>query len=220
MRFVRYVGHFICGLICAAVLASCGTEPPEVGKQDAPQPESRAVDTDPDMIARRVVAENLGLPVEDIVVISAEAREFSDSSLGCPAPDTAYLQVLTPGHQVIVEGDGRRFDVRVSGTSGKICHRRKSAPPTPDRSRDAATSELINRTIEHLASVLNLDSENIRVTGIQPYLPSTLLTGCSPECGPESKACGNVVRLSAEGRDYTYFVGDDRTMPCPPILTS
>ena len=85
---------------------------------------SRAV-RDPQTIARELVADSLSLRPDQVSIISLEAQDFSDSSLGCPAPGMSYQQVITPGHRILVEADGRRFDVRVSGDHGKICHRRK-----------------------------------------------------------------------------------------------
>lgn len=79
----------------------------------------------PETLARRLVADMLSLPPDQVVLISVESQDFSDSSLGCPAPGMSYQQVITPGHRVLVEADGRRFDVRVTGEHGKICYRRK-----------------------------------------------------------------------------------------------
>jgi hypothetical protein len=42
----------------------------------------------------------LGVPVETVAAVSAEHRFWPDSSLGCPAPGQAYLQVLTEGYRI------------------------------------------------------------------------------------------------------------------------
>ena len=31
-----------------------------------------------------------------------EQTEWRDSSLGCPKPDVSYMQVITPGYQVVL----------------------------------------------------------------------------------------------------------------------
>ncbi len=82
-------------------------------------------DTTPEKTALKTVSDLLGIPPESAEIISIVVKDFSDSSLDCPEPGRSYLMVITPGHQVIVEADGRRFDVRVSGKSSKICYRRK-----------------------------------------------------------------------------------------------
>ena len=57
-------------------------------------------------------ASQLGVPIDEIVVVSAEAKEWSDASLGCPQEGEMYAQVITPGFQIIVEGAGRQLDYR------------------------------------------------------------------------------------------------------------
>jgi len=52
------------------------------------------------------------------VVVSAEAVEWPDSSLGCPQPDMMYLQVITPGYQVVFEVDGKQYDMRATKAGG------------------------------------------------------------------------------------------------------
>ena len=82
----------------------------------------------PEAIALQSVADALGIAPTGARVISSEFRDFPDASLGCPQPGMAYAQVITPGYRVLVEADGRRFDVRVAGTQGRICYLRKRAP--------------------------------------------------------------------------------------------
>jgi hypothetical protein len=82
----------------------------------------------PEAIARRAVSDALGIAPSGTRVVSTEARDFPDGSLGCPQPGMAYAQVITPGYRVLVEADGRRFDVRVTGNHGRLCYLRKPAP--------------------------------------------------------------------------------------------
>jgi hypothetical protein len=77
-------------------------------------------------VAQRVVGGHTGRNYKEVVVISVEVVDFSDSSLGCPQPGMAYLQVITPGHKVVAEvssgsASKQKFDVRVAGGHGFIC---------------------------------------------------------------------------------------------------
>ena len=114
-------------LLLAIAAASClvGCAKPESSGSDAPQQEG----SDPQTVARRLVAEMMSLPLDQVEAISVEQQDFSDASLGCPSPGMSYAQVITAGYKVLVEADGRRFDVRVTGEYGKICHRRKPGAP-------------------------------------------------------------------------------------------
>ena len=95
----------------AWLLVACTTDtPPESVKN-------------PETVAKELIGEFLDVPAADITLVSLNAQEFNDSSLGCPEPGMSYLQALTPGYRVVVEADGRRFDVRVSRGYGRICRR-------------------------------------------------------------------------------------------------
>ena len=44
--------------------------------------------------------------VAAVTVLSGQAVDWSDGSLGCPEPGKSYTQVLTPGYLVIVDAGG------------------------------------------------------------------------------------------------------------------
>ena len=56
------------------------------------------------------IAEDLGVPVETVQVVSMEPRNWPDSSLGCPQPDMLYAQVVTPGYLVLVDVSGEQIE--------------------------------------------------------------------------------------------------------------
>lgn len=51
-----------------------------------------------------------GLPAEDIRLVSMEAMEWSDASLGCPQEGFMYAQVITPGFLIILEAEGQQYE--------------------------------------------------------------------------------------------------------------
>lgn len=117
-------------LLCSALIVGCsGSGNPST------EPVAGAATTNeqgPEAVARRIVAEHTGTAPEDITIISVEAVEFSDSSLGCPKPDMAYLQVITPGHKVVAStaaDNTRLLDVRLSGRHGFVCEPQAKSPP-------------------------------------------------------------------------------------------
>jgi hypothetical protein len=64
----------------------------------------------------------LGVDPSAVKVVSAEARTYGDSSLGCPRPGEMYTQAVVDGYQVIVEVNGTRLDYRGSGPGRfRIC---------------------------------------------------------------------------------------------------
>lgn len=57
----------------------------------------------------RLLEEIDGLSAEDITLVSAEAVDWPDSSLGCPQPGMMYGQVITRGYSIILEADGETY---------------------------------------------------------------------------------------------------------------
>ncbi|PID85474.1 MAG: hypothetical protein CSA11_00775 [Chloroflexi bacterium] len=56
------------------------------------------------------LAKRVGVNISEVTVVSSESREWSDGSLGCPAPGFSYVQVLTSGYQITLEVDGSPYD--------------------------------------------------------------------------------------------------------------
>jgi hypothetical protein len=61
--------------------------------------------------AVKFIAERLDISPEEIEVMSVQAYEWSDTSLGCPEPGMVYAQVITPGYSVILRAQGETFEV-------------------------------------------------------------------------------------------------------------
>ena len=127
--------------ICSLLIACEGSAP---DAPPGPKPGSMPL-TDPTDIAKQTVADFLSLPLSEITRVSIESKNFADASLECPVSGMAYAQVITPGHRVVVEADGRRFDVRVSGVSGRICRQpagvvRPPTKPSPERTGTAPSA--------------------------------------------------------------------------------
>jgi hypothetical protein len=114
-------------------------------------------------IARQTVALTLGVAPDVTRIISSVPQDFPDASLGCPQPGMAYAQVITPGFQVLVEADGRRFDVRVAGTAGRICYRRKT-PATATDEDQISPRKLAEAARNDLAGRLALPAEAVTIT--------------------------------------------------------
>ena len=137
--------RFAACVVAALLLSGCGdasAPEPEADPMPPSAPTGTPEGTEPTDVARRVVADFLALPMSEITVVSIESKDFSDTSLDCPQPGMSYAQVITPGHRVVVEADGRRFDVRVAGRAGRICRKpanRGQSPGTGEPRRAPTT---------------------------------------------------------------------------------
>lgn len=61
-------------------------------------------------LAREDLARRLGLAPERIRMVSIEAVQWRDASLGCPRPNAKYVQVITPGFKVVLEAEGCAYE--------------------------------------------------------------------------------------------------------------
>ncbi|MCI0399657.1 MAG: hypothetical protein L0332_25405 [Chloroflexi bacterium] len=78
------------------------------------------------------LAARLNLDISDITTVESETVEWSDSSLGCPAPDMAYAMVITPGYRIVLEAQGEQYDYHtdLSGAFA-LCVDGQPAEPLP-----------------------------------------------------------------------------------------
>jgi hypothetical protein len=58
------------------------------------------------------IARLAGVPVDQVVVQSAEAVTFPDGGLGCPVPGMAYPQVQVDGYKIVAVAGGTTYDYR------------------------------------------------------------------------------------------------------------
>lgn len=101
--------------MAGAAPANGPTEPaapatePEQPEEPVSRPPSDAEGPDLDPIVADA-AQRLGIAPEEVAVVTVEARDWPSSALGCPQPGMFYLQVITPGYLVLLEGAGRRLE--------------------------------------------------------------------------------------------------------------
>lgn len=194
----------LAALLALAILSSsaCAADPEPTG---------------PEAIALQAVADALGIPPTGARVITSEFRDFPDASLGCPQPGMAYAQVITPGHRVLVEADGRRFDVRVAGNRGRICYLRKTADRGP--AGEAPPRESGEAARQDLALRLGVPPDAVTVTGLRRLRPGEALPGCGEVCASDAAAgtCGVGIRLRSGARDFDYIALPAGVRPCPDI---
>lgn len=89
----------------ATPMAESGAAPGEEADVDTPE-EERAV-----VAARRALAQQMGVPANELRLISMADAEWPDASLGCPEPGRMYAQVITPGYRVTFEAEDRTYEV-------------------------------------------------------------------------------------------------------------
>lgn len=64
----------------------------------------------PVRLAIAALADDLHIAQSAVEVVAVEPTEWPNSSLGCPQPGRAYLQIVTPGYRVVLAASGQRYE--------------------------------------------------------------------------------------------------------------
>lgn len=169
-------------------------------------------------LAIDALAAELKIPRDGIVVESVTAIDWRDSSLGCPKPGMAYLDVITPGHKVMLSVDGQAYAVHEAKNRAFVCKQAQLAGGL------AAGDELEYRrqmlTAQNdLARRLGVPVKEIHPVGGEKRTWEDASLDC-PEEGvqyAQVETPGWVLKLRHGERDYTYHADAHHTFPCPAI---
>lgn len=66
------------------------------------------------------LASNLGLDVDEIVVVSSDDVEFPDSCLGVAMQDEMCAQAITPGKIIVLKANGLDFEYHISADGSRV----------------------------------------------------------------------------------------------------
>lgn len=109
---------------CASAANTTTTTPPSVSALNpsaspvapaSPNPEAQSVID----ATVREAASYAAVAATDVKVQQLEAREWPDSSLGCPRPGLMYSQIVTPGYLIVVQAGERVLEYH-SDARGRV----------------------------------------------------------------------------------------------------
>ena len=171
-------------------------------------------------LAIDALAADLQIAKDGIAVDTIRAVDWPDSSIGCPQPGRAYLQVITPGHKITLRANGQIYVVHEAKNRAFVCHQTKALGGITPQLELVFGQQLLAAQMD-LANRLGVPAKDIRpVSGEERTWPDASL-GC-PEPGathPPVKVTGWVLTLRHGTRNYTYHTDLQRTIPCPGIAT-
>ncbi|SRR6266851_4185012 len=184
-------------LIMATLLTAAGTGG-DGGAQQAAE------------LARKTLAAELGVAAEAVRVTAVTAVEWPDSSLGCPRKGSQYLPVVTPGHRVVLEAEGRAYTVHVAGARAVTCRGSSSQP------RMVAAVRLADLARRDLAARLKIDPEEVKTSLLRPRSWPDASLGCpKPEASyAQVVTPGFLIELEAAGKTYRYHSDLSRVVFC------
>jgi hypothetical protein len=215
----------------APLLAACQSPP---GSSAHPGAESKplqtsqgrkAPDLDPaiEQRARGALAQ-AGI-AQDLPLLTVDAVEWTDSSLGCRQPGQQYLQVITPGH-VLRFGEGKPdspvHSVHVAGEAAIVCSRALGTGVVqrpPRASRALGLDVIVVDARKDLADRLGLELEKVALHRILPMTFDDNRLGCeappSDELSPPVR--GHQLLFQTSSGNFIYRTDGKRFAPCPPI---
>jgi hypothetical protein len=108
---------------------AAATTPPQaaVAAVVSPVPGSNLSPEEQQVVAAALqdAATQLGVAASELSLQQIEAREWGDSSLGCPQPGNLYSQIVTPGFLIVINSRGKQLEYH-SDTRGRVVLCRES----------------------------------------------------------------------------------------------
>ena len=172
-------------------------------------------------LAIDTLASDLGIDRDSIEVDTVKAIEWRDSSLGCPKPGVAYLDVVTPGHKVILRVGQEIHVVHEAGNRAFRCVQSKNLGGMT-AGRDLTFGPQLVAARRDLASRLGVTERDIQFVAAESKVFPDASLGC-PEPGmqyAQAQVPGWVLSFRRGERLFTYHADAERAIPCPPITSN
>ena len=165
------------------------------------------------------LADHLDVPVTEISVDSVRAIEWRDSSIGCPQPGQAYMQVITPGNKITLRHDGKVHVVHEANGNAFVCVRQKPAVASVTNTLELVWGEQAAIAREDLAAKLNVEVSQIILASARATTWTDTSLGCADpgESYEDIRTEGYVLTLRHGSRNFTYHTDLDRVIACPAI---
>jgi hypothetical protein len=180
----------------------------------APADASAAVE-----VAIATLARELGLPEASIGLEEVLPVQWNDSSLGCPAPGEAYLQVITPGYLITLAAGEETYSVHTDlGGTAVVCADEEEAigEETP---RDPVAAEFTLQARDDLAVRLGIPADEILLVSAEAIeWPDTSL-GCPQEGMDYAQVVvpGYLIVLVAGSQTYEYHTDYQQIFLCESV---
>jgi hypothetical protein len=184
------------------------------GLQERPE---HLVNLDPELAAlveeaKVDLSDRLDVPTGDIVLQSAEAVQWRDSSLGCPKPGMNYLMVVTPGYLIKLEVNDTAYEYHADKDQAFYC----AEPQPPLEAQSGPEQRLLEAAKADLAQRLSIAADQIEVVKVEAVMWRDGSLGC-PKPGmnyTQAVVPGFQIILSTGGQEYDYHADQERAFLC------
>lgn len=157
-----------------------------------------------------LLSQTLNLPPGQLTILSTEAVTWSNGCLDVERPGMMCTQALVEGYRIIVEANGREYEVRTNQT-GSVAVIANGAD---------AGSLVEVALIRQLAENLGLAEGSVTVVSNEPveFADACLGVAMQDVMCAQVVTPGRIVVLEADGIQYEYHVSDDGRLIQPATL--
>src|SRR5512133_705418 len=83
--------------------------------------------------AQKVLAQKLGVTLEQVKILNAEAVEWNNGCLGVQMPGRMCTQMITPGYKVTLESGGQQYEFHTNQAGSLVVAATAPLPQTADK---------------------------------------------------------------------------------------
>jgi hypothetical protein len=210
----RRTGPLASLVVAMLAAASSGCQAVEPGPVEALPDAQRSIAD----LAIETLAADLKIPKDTITVESVTEVDWRNSSLGCPKPGMAYLDVITSGHKVTLRANGQVYNVHEADNKAFVCKLPSLAGGMAPKPELAYGRQMLTAQ-KDLARRLGVPVQEIRPGGALRMTWENTALGC-PQPGvqyAEVETDGWRLTLKHGQREYIYHADDHHSFPCPDI---
>ncbi len=131
--------------------------------------------------AIELVASESGVAAAELTLLDLQAVDWPDSSLGCPQPETMYMQVITPGYQLTLQdANGTPYAVHTGSEPSSqmvFCQAPAGIGATERSGVFTGTVTYLQRIALPAGSVINVELQDVsRADAVAEVLATQTIT--------------------------------------------
>lgn len=179
------------------------------------------------LAAQKMLAEQLGVGVEEIIIAKIEQVQWNDSCLGLGGPAESCLQVITPGFRVVLAHGGTGYTFHTND-DGSVIRQGGEAPVQSTGGQE----QVAQAVAEALAAKIGVAVESLKLQKFeqQEWSDACLGLGRPDESCAQVITPGYLIEFLADGKVYTVHTnltgavarlqdGTDLLIPRAGLLT-
>lgn len=192
--------------------------PPQVASPEVGATPTVSLLEPPDPIEEAIEAlsREIGVPPGTIALVEAMPVQWNDSSLGCPQPGMAYLQVITPGYLVTLSAGETTYRVHADLAGSAVVCFNEGDPIGVGTVPDPIAAEFIMQARADLAQRFGVPPEAVALVRSEAVDWSDSSLGCRQGSGEVINAItpGYRIVLAYEEERFEYHTDQQRMIAC------